>query len=154
VRKKIIWRSEPNRLGYYSYERWAALPAEMFAFRMYERAHGSGLFRSVRAEGSRANADLFIGGKIIAFEELDTADGSYGKVEVKVELTDGDGKMIWSGVKSHTEPASGPGVEAVVKAIARATEAVITEALSSIELSIGEMGKKSSGATTLQDCPS
>ncbi len=139
VRKKIIWRTESNRLGYYSYERWAALPAEMFAFRMYERAHASGLFRSVRAEGSRAEADLFIGGKIIAFEELDTADGSYGRVEVKIELTDGGGKMIWSGVKSHTEPASGPGIEAVVEAMAAATEAVITEALSSIASSLEEM---------------
>ena len=136
VRKKIIWRSESNRMGYYSYERWAALPAEMFAFRMYERARGSGLFRSVRPEGSRSEADLFIGGKILAFEEFDTADGSYGRVEVALELTDGDGETIWSGVKSHTEPTTGPGVEAVVEAIAVATEMVITEALSSIESSI------------------
>ena len=136
VRKKIIWRSESNRLGYYSYDRWAALPSEMFAFRMYERADGSGLFRSVRPEGSRAEADLFIGGKIIAFEEFDTADGSYGRVEVSIELTDGDGGTIWSGVKSHTEPTAEPGVGAVVEAIAAATEAVITEALSSIESSI------------------
>jgi ABC-type uncharacterized transport system auxiliary subunit len=117
----------------------------MFAFRLYERAHGSGLFGSVRAEGSRAEANLFIGGKIIAFEELHTADGSYGRVEVKIELTNSDDKIIWSGVKSHTESASEPGVEAVVEAIATATEAVITEALSSIELALEEMRKESSG---------
>lgn len=138
MRKKIVWRSESNRMGYYSYEKWGALPAEMFAFRMYERAHGSGLFESVRSEGSRKEADLFIGGRIIAFEELDAADGLYGKVEVEIELSDGEGKIIWSGVENHTTPASERSVEAVVEAIADAADAVITKALVSIGLSLEE----------------
>lgn len=139
LRKKIIWRSETNRLGYYSSERWAALPAEMFAFRLYERAGDSNLFRSVHAGGPRNEADLILGGRIIAFEELDTDAGSFGNVEVELELVDKTGKRIWSATEGHAEPLSGQGVEAVVKALAVATESVITEALTSIEESLQKM---------------
>lgn len=149
LRKKIIWRSESNRLGYYSYDRWAALPAEMFAFRLYERACGSNLFRSVSADGSREQTDLTLKGKIIAFGELDTAGGWYGIVEVKVELADRDGALIWSGIESHAEPAPEQSVEAVVGAIAGATEAVITSVLISVERSLEEMRRQEDLSRTM-----
>ena len=138
MRKKIIWRSESNRMGYYSYDKWAALPAEMFTFRLYERAHDSGLFGSVRADAPHGRADLILTGKIISFEELDTAQGWFGKVEVDAQLVDTDGTVIWSGVVGQTEPASEESVEAAVEAMASATEAVITRILSSVENALGE----------------
>jgi len=133
LRKKIVWRSGSSRVGYYSYERWAALPAEMFAFRLYERARGSGLFKDVCASSLSGEADLILRGKIMSFEELDTSDGWLGRVEVKVELADADGAIIWSDVVARTAPASEESVEAAVAAIASATEAVITEILASVE---------------------
>jgi ABC-type uncharacterized transport system auxiliary subunit len=135
LRKKIIWRSQAN-LGYYSYERWAALPVEMFAFRLYERSHSAGLFKSVRAGGSRDAVDLVISGKMIAFEELATANGHYGRVEAKIEIAERTGTVIWSGIESHSEPVSGHGIEAVVRAIAEATDAVVLKTLESIDLSL------------------
>ena len=138
MRKKIIWRSQSNRLGYYSYEKWAALPAEMFAFRFYERTLSAGLFKRVNAEGSNNAADLIISGKIIAFEEQDDADGHYGRVTAKIQLADKDGVVIWSGVESHAEPVSEQNIEAVVRAIAGATDAVVTRALESMDSSLKE----------------
>ena len=136
MRKKIIWRSQSNRLGYYSYEKWAALPAEMFAFRFYERSLNAGLFKRVNAEGSNDAADLVISGKIIAFEELDDADGHYGRVAAKIQIADKDGIVIWSGVESHAEPVADQNIEAVVRAIADATDAVVTRALESMDSSL------------------
>lgn len=155
LRKKIIWRSESNRLGYYPYDRWAALPAEMFAFRLYERAHEANLFKSVHTDTPPGRADLIVKGKIISFEELDTPDGWFGKVEAMVELTDPEGAVIWSGVVNRTEPAAEQSVEAAVKAMAEATEAVITEILDSIEQSLEQrqLRREASGETDAQYFP-
>ncbi len=133
LRKKIVWRSGPNRLGYYSYDKWAALPAEMFSYRLYERAQSSGLFKSVVSDAASGSADLILRGRITAFEEVDTPEGWFGRVEVEAELTQSDGTVLWSGVAGHTEPAAEQSVQATVKAISRATEATITALLSSVE---------------------
>lgn len=133
LRKKIVWRSGPNHLGYYSYEKWAALPSEMFSHRLYERAQSSGLFDRVVSSAASESTDLVLKGKVTAFEELDTPEGWFGKVEVQAELTRSNGTVIWSGVAGHSEPAAEQSVQATVEAISNATEATITSLLSSVE---------------------
>ena len=139
MRKKIAWRSETGRLGYYPYDKWAALPAEMFAFRMYQRAHSSNLFSRVVSGTASDDVDFILQGELISFEEMDTPEGWFGAVEARVELLRRDGTIVWSGTASHMEPATEEAVDAVVKAIADATEATITEMLSSIEESLREI---------------
>jgi ABC-type uncharacterized transport system auxiliary subunit len=136
ARKKIIWRSGPNHLGYYPYDRWAALPAEMFSHRLYQRALNSNLFGRVLSGAASEDADLILKGRITSFEEVDTREGWFGKVEVEAELVQSDGTVIWSGIVGHTEPAAEESVDAAVNAIARATEATITIILSSAERSL------------------
>lgn len=142
LRKKIVWRSGPNRLGYHSYERWAALPAEMFSHRLYQRAHSSGLFDRVVSDTSPDSADLILRGKVTAFEEVDTPEGWFGRVEVQAELTQDDGTVIWSGVAGHSEPAAEQSVQATVKALSDATEATITAILSSVEQALRDRQAK------------
>jgi ABC-type uncharacterized transport system auxiliary subunit len=137
MRKKIIWRSHSTRLGYYSYEKWASLPSEMLALRLYERCHSAGLFKTVYAEGSGA-ADLVISGKVIAFEELESEDGHFGRVEAMIQIAERDGESIWSGVVSHAEPVGERNIRTVVQAIADATDEVLTQAIESMDSSLEE----------------
>ena len=55
---------------------------------------------------------------------------------MKVELQSRDGKVLWSDIVRHEELAAEQSVEAVVTAIANATEAAITEILANVEKSL------------------
>jgi ABC-type uncharacterized transport system auxiliary subunit len=139
LQKKIVWRSGPNEIGYYPYEKWAALPSEMFTYRLYRYAQESGLFQRVYSIDAPRPTDLRLGGRIMAFEELDTPEGRFGHVSVSAELARADGTIIWNGESSHKIRMAEQTPEAVVNAIAAATEAVVAEMLSSIEQLLAQM---------------
>ncbi len=133
IRKKIIWRSESNQVGYYSYEKWAALPAEMLSYRLFARANESRLFNRVIMGAAAIDADFVLTGTILSFEELAAPEGLFGKVEVKAELLRRDGTVLWTDIAGHAEPVTGQKMEDTVGAIATAAEKTITEILSSVE---------------------
>ncbi|GAB4341408.1 MAG: hypothetical protein Kow0099_18110 [Candidatus Abyssubacteria bacterium] len=137
--RKIVWRSAPNELGYYPYDKWGALPTEMFTYRLSRSARESGLFQRVYPIAAPNAADLRLGGTLLAFEELDTPEGWFGHVRVSAELARADGTLLWSGEIEHKEPAAARTTEAVVEAIAASTETVIVEMLSSIERALTQM---------------
>ena len=141
LRKSIVWQTDENQLGYYSYQRWAETPAEMFSYRLYQRAHESGLFRQVVWGLSTGEADLIVKGKITSFEELDTSEGWYGKVQVEAVLLKSDGAILWSGLVGDTQPAAEKSVKAAVDAITKATEVTLTKILSSIEQTLGKQSQ-------------
>ncbi len=137
LRKSIIWQND-SQLGYYSYQRWAETPAEMFSYRLYQRALESGLFRHVIWGSGTGEVDLVLKGKITSFEEIDTPEGRCGKVQAEVALLKNDGTVLWSGLVGDTEPAAEENVKSVVSAITSATETAITSILSSVENTLGE----------------
>jgi len=136
--RRIVWRAGSNRLGYYPREKWASLPEEMFSYRLHERAYGSNMFRHVSLGVDADNADLILRGRITSFEELDTHDGWFGKVEMWAELAQKDGTVVWSGIVGHTERATEQNVDASVRAITEACEVVISSLLSHIDDSLRE----------------
>ncbi len=141
LRKSIVWQTDTSQLGYYSGERWAETPAEMFSYRLYQRVLESGLFHHVVWGLTMGEGNLVLKGKITSFEELDTPERWYGKVQVEAVLLKSDGTVLWSGQVGDKEPAAEESVKAVVDAITKATDMTITTILLSLEQTLAEQAQ-------------
>jgi ABC-type uncharacterized transport system auxiliary subunit len=132
LRRAVVWRTE-NQVGYYTYEKWAELPSRLFSHRLYRRASGAGLFERVELGNGGAEADLTLKGTLLAFEEVNTPQGAFGRVEIEAYLSKSDGTPIWSGTVGKEVPVEGENAKAAVRAITQAAEEAITSLLSSLQ---------------------
>lgn len=132
LRKNVVWRKD-NTVGFYSYEKWAELPARLFSYRLYRRAVAAGLFTSVEFRAAAGETDLVLRGRLLHFEETTTSEGVFGTVAVEARLLSKDGTLIWTGTVEKRVPVEGEGAKASVAAITKAAEETITSILSSIE---------------------
>lgn len=96
---RIVYRvaSEPQRVGFYSYHRWAAPLERMVPLAVAHLLEGrAGVALAEPADPER-RYDALLGGRVLAVEEVDLADAEQGRAEVDLWLRDPDGGEIWRG---------------------------------------------------------
>ncbi len=135
VRRNIIWRSG-EKVGLYTYDKWAELPSQVFRDQLYRRASESDLFHQVRYGTFATQADFLLEGMLTDFEEITTPQGTFGKVAVQANLTDKSGNQIWSGEVENVEPLPGEGGAAAAKAINVAAEQTVSKLLQDVSKAI------------------
>lgn len=124
---RIVYRlaAEPQRIGFYSYHRWAA-PLErmvpLAAARLLEGRPGIALAEP--ADPDR-HYDALLGGRVLAAEEIDRAGSEEGRAEVELWLSGPDGDELWRG---RFEGRAEADVETVAQVVALVEQA-LAEAL-------------------------
>jgi uncharacterized lipoprotein YmbA len=120
-RHQIVIQESPTKIGYYATDRWASNIAEMVEQKLVSE------FGPV--DGERRS--LIVEGRVVALEQIDTAAGPVAKAGLEVVVRDGESKRYEAPLleKSYEveRPASNNSVDAVVRALSRALEAIAAE---------------------------
>jgi ABC-type uncharacterized transport system auxiliary subunit len=94
---RIVYRvgEQSAELGFYAYHRWAA-PLERMIPRVVAAAFGGvpGVSSIEPVEPGR-DYDAYLGGRVLAFEEIDTPDGQRVRVRLALRLFAND-EELWS----------------------------------------------------------
>lgn len=120
---QIVYRvaTEPQRIGFYSYHRWAAPLERMVpvaAARMLEGRAGIALAEPADPE---TRYDVLLGGRLLAVEEVDLVGSERGRAEVELWLTGHGGDELWRGRFNGSAEAD---VETVSQVVALAERAL------------------------------
>jgi uncharacterized lipoprotein YmbA len=119
-RRQIVILSSPVRVEHYATARWAAGVGEMVQTKLAAELGPSG-----------DDPAWVIGGRVTAFEQIDTSSGPRARVAIDVRIREAgaarsDGAEVAKTYEAEV-PADGGGAEAAVRALSRALEDVAAE---------------------------
>ncbi len=117
--ERIIYRTSPYQVEYYTYGRWESPPIDMVNDRLLEQLGASGRFQRVIPWRRGDASDYRLEARLRRFEEVDEADGWYGLVELEYELLDGDGRSLLREVMRQRVRAASRTLEGVVEALSQ-----------------------------------
>ncbi len=113
---RIVYRvgEGSTEIGFYEYHRWAAplermLPGVIAA--VYSGVPGA---RSIEPMDSRRSYDAVMRGRVVVFEEVDTADGPRVRIQLTLRLDAVDETQLWSATLSRDAGVSSDNVRDVV----------------------------------------
>ncbi len=134
----IVYQVGANEVGTYQYHRWISPPPLLVENQLMELLRYSGRYRSVGAVGSEGRGDYIVRGRVDDFEEIDTASGIVGRVNLDLELYERKtGHIVWSKRFAHDEPASTTDVGGVVTALDRGLRLELAEAAADLDRYFG-----------------
>lgn len=123
---RIVYRKSPTRLDYYHYHRWTAPPGVMLGDFLRGAYESTGHFRTV-VSGFSPEAPLYLGGRIVAFEEVDVDESTWRARAVLAlylrETKTGD--IVWSETITEEEPVDEQNPDGVARAMSRAVMRVV-----------------------------
>lgn len=116
----IVYKTSPEQIGFYNYQRWAADPRELVTTAVADRLRASGKFTQVKSYDGRPDIDYVLSGRLEKLEEIDY-DGAV-KVEVEVsaqmvQLT--TGATVWTNSVDEVGTVDKRDVPTVVSAMNR-----------------------------------
>lgn len=116
TRPEILVRTSPTQVEYYALDRWASGLEEQIA-------------EKLKTEFAGASADkprCEIRGRLMAFEQIDSAAGSEVRIKLDMEVDQNspvtDRMIYWRKLYTVSRPMDGDGAAAAVDALSRATE--------------------------------
>jgi ABC-type uncharacterized transport system auxiliary subunit len=113
----IVYSSNGEAMGTYSYQRWAEPPTEMIQQVLFRSLRSSGRYRSVHALRSSVRGDYLLHGQLYDFKEMSGSPMS-ARLSMELELRETKtGNTVWTHLYNHDEPTSGKDVSAVVAAL-------------------------------------
>jgi len=112
---RIVYRVGENspEVGFYAYHRWAAPLARMLPRVAAATLGGVAGTKSIEPIAPGRSYDAFIGGRVLAFEEIDTSEGHRVRVRLALHLST-DEEEIWSGTVTGQAALSSDDVGDVV----------------------------------------
>lgn len=127
----IVYRTTPERIGFYEYHRWAADPRELVTAAVIEHLRASGQYALVSEYKGRPEDDYILSGRLEKLEELDSPAGVKVEVALSAQITSvKTGATVWSNAVSEIAPVSERTVPGVVSAMDRTVELAIVRLLS------------------------
>ncbi len=109
---RIVFRPGPDstEVGFYAYHRWAAPLGRLVAVAIADGLRDTPGIASIEPAVSTADYSARLGGRVLHLEEVDRPDGPQARIALAIELTGGDGGVLWSGTlrESATGPAATP----------------------------------------------
>jgi cholesterol transport system auxiliary component len=130
---RIVYSTSGMSMGTYEYQRWAEPPTEMMQEIMLRQLRASGRFRQVSSLRTNSRGDYFLQGRLYDFKEVSKGP-LVARVAVEYELREAKtGETVWSHYYAHDEPVSEKSVTAVVEALDRNAQNIISEARAGLE---------------------
>jgi ABC-type uncharacterized transport system auxiliary subunit len=126
----IVYKTSPEQIGFYNYQRWAMDPRESVTNAVTDHLRASGNFTQVKPYDGRSDIDYVLTGRLEKLDEIDYEGGVKVEVAVSaqiVQLSTGD--TIWSNSADEVGMVEKHDVPSVVSAMNRATEQAIESLL-------------------------
>jgi ABC-type uncharacterized transport system auxiliary subunit len=129
----IVYKTSPEQIGFYAYDRWAMDPREFVTNSVIERLRASGVFARVQSYDGSRDIDYVLSGRLEKLEELDYQAGVKVQVAISAEITSiGTGAVVWSNAVSEIGDVNRHDVPAVVSEMNSTMERAIRELLKPI----------------------
>jgi ABC-type uncharacterized transport system auxiliary subunit len=139
----IVYRTSPEQIGFYAYNRWAMDPRDFVTNAIIERLRSSGAFAHVQSYDGSRDVDYVLSGRLEKLEELDYQGGVKVQVAMSAEITSlATGKPVWSNEVSETGAVDKRDVPAVVSEMNRTMERAIAKLVTPVSAQIAASSPK------------
>jgi ABC-type uncharacterized transport system auxiliary subunit len=139
----IVYRTSPEQIGFYAYNRWAMDPRDFVTNAIIERLRASGAFSHVQSYDGSRDVDYVLSGRLEKLEELDYQGGVKVQVAMSAEITSlATGKPVWSNEVSETGDVDKRDVPAVVSEMNRTMERAIAKLVTPVSAQIAAPSSK------------
>ena len=129
-RGAIVFKTSPESVGFYTYQRWAVDPCDFVTDSMRDRLSAAGLFAHVKRYDGRPDADYLVSGRLEKLEEIDYDDGVKVVVAISAQMIRFDtGATVWSKAVSKVGIVGKRNVPAVVSAMSDTMDRAMQELL-------------------------
>src|SRR5580698_2958625 len=133
----IVYKTSPEQIGFYAYDRWAMDPREFVTNSVIERLRASGVFARVQSYDGSRDIDYVLSGRLEKLEELDYQGGVKVQVAMSAEITSiATGKPVWSNEVSETGDVDKHDVPAVVSEMNHTMERAIAKLVTPVSAQI------------------
>ena len=128
----IVYKTSPEQIGFYNYQRWAVDPREFVTSAVTDRLSASGNFTQVKPYDGHP-ADYVLSGQLEKLEEIDYEGGVKVEVAISAQMTNlATGATVWTNEVSEMGTVSQHSVPQVVaemnRTMGRAIEKLLTPA--------------------------
>ncbi len=132
-RGAIVYKTSPEKIGFYNYQRWAVDPREFVTNAITERLRASGNFAQVKLYDGRSDIDYVLSGRLEKLEEIDYGGEVKVEVAISAQMTNlASGTTVWTNEVSEVGTVGQRDVSAVVAemnvTMGRAIEKLLTPA--------------------------
>jgi ABC-type uncharacterized transport system auxiliary subunit len=129
-RGTIVFKTSPESVGFYTYQRWAVDPCDFVTDSMRDRLSSTGLFAHVKRYDGRPDAEYLVTGRLEKLEEIDYDDGVKVVVAISAQMIRFDtGATVWTKAVSKVGSVDKRDVPAVVLAMSNTMDLAMQELL-------------------------
>jgi ABC-type uncharacterized transport system auxiliary subunit len=127
----IVYKTSPEQIGFYPYDRWATDPRDFVTNAVIERLRASGTFARVQAYDGSRDVNYVLSGRLDQLDEIDYQGSVKVQVAMSAEMTSiATGATVWSNAVSEIGDVNQRDVPAVVSEMNRTMERAINKLLS------------------------
>jgi ABC-type uncharacterized transport system auxiliary subunit len=129
----IVYRTTPEKIGFYEYHRWATDPRQLVTTAVIDHLRASGQYIMVSEYKGNPDYDYILSGRLEKMEEVDYQTGVKVEVAVSAQITSvKTGATVWSNAVSEVAPVSDRTVSGVVSEMDRTVDQAIARLLSTV----------------------
>src|ERR1700678_3606878 len=127
----IVYKTSPEQIGFYAYDRWAMDPRDFVTNAVRERLRASGAFARVQSYDGSRDVDYVLSGRLEKLEEFDYQGRVKAQVAISADRTSfPTGATVWSNTVSGDGDVDKRAVPTVVsemnRTLQRALEKLVT----------------------------
>ena len=127
----IVYKTSPEQIGFYAYDRWATDPRDFVTNAVIERLRASRTFARVQVYDGSRDVNYVLSGRLDQFDEIDYQGSVKVQVAMSAEMTSiATGATVWSNAVSEIGDVNQRDVPAVVSEMNRTMERAISKLLS------------------------
>jgi ABC-type uncharacterized transport system auxiliary subunit len=127
----IVYKTSPEQIGFYAYDRWATDPRDFVTNAVVERLRASGIFARVQPYDGSHDVNYVLSGRLEQLDELDYQGSVKVQVAISAEMTSiATGATVWSNAVSEIGDVNQRDVPAIVSEMNRTMERAINKLLS------------------------
>ena len=129
-RGTIVFKSSPESIGFYQYQRWAVDPCDFVTDSMRDRFTATGLFAHVKRYDGRPDAQYLVTGRLEKLEEIDYDGGVKVVVAISAQMIKVDtGATVWAKAVTKVGNVEKRDASAVVSAMSNTMDGAMQELL-------------------------
>jgi len=129
-RGTIVFKTSPESVGFYQYQRWAVDPCDFVTDAMRDRLSATGLFAHVKRYDGRPDAEYLLTGRLEKLEEIDYDGGVKVVVAISAQMIKFDtGATVWTKSVTKIGNVEKRDVTAVVSAMSNTMDGAMQELL-------------------------
>jgi len=126
----IVYKTSPEQIGFYNYQRWATDPRELVTSAVSDHLRAGGNFSQVKPYDGRTDIDYVLSGRLEKLEEIDYEGGVKVEVAISAQMVKlSTGATIWADSVDEVGKVDQRDVSAVVAAMNRTMDQAIEKLL-------------------------